>query len=516
MVHPDLLAMIAVNSEVAKHKHWVMPEPALYAALIHQTHGRVFRSDIGLPPDKPDDMSQADWDALKQRDNPRVDGVLHRLQAVKPSHGGLRAQPGQPGSSSRRPAMKIGLSLSGGGFRATVFHLGMLARLAVAGRLEEVSFLSTVSGGSLCIGLVHAANELPVAQQRGYLADVLPKARDILTTKDLQADVIWSQLAEFWTIFDTRADNVSAALRKDWGVTAKMADLPEHPRWMINATCYETGKDWRFERFRMGDYRFGYSYDAGQVPVSDAMAASAGFPILVGPLVLDTQPFKWFRYSQPSGNASAPDLEHPSQQAQRKTEPIQPQWPHVHLWDGGVYDNYGLEGLTDPLKGWRDDVEFFVISDGAGQAGLETYHTGLPALLRLVTGIMLEQIRSMRARSLIERLVNHGDPGGFLQIGNSCAYVVRQAKEQAQAGQPGSGGALPAEADQWAAGCLSEAEVKQAGAFPTVIRKLTTEEFELLYRHGFEVADYTLAAYHPSDFTHVDFGAFRAAHPTAG
>ena len=54
--------------------------------------------------------------------------------------------------------MKIGLALSGGGFRATVFHLGVLARLAEDKRLEDVTALSTVSGGSLCIGLVYALN----------------------------------------------------------------------------------------------------------------------------------------------------------------------------------------------------------------------------------------------------------------------------------------------------------------------------------------------------------------------
>ena len=48
--------------------------------------------------------------------------------------------------------MKITLALSGGGFRATVFHLGVLARLAEESKLEEVNYLSTVSGGSLSAG----------------------------------------------------------------------------------------------------------------------------------------------------------------------------------------------------------------------------------------------------------------------------------------------------------------------------------------------------------------------------
>jgi len=43
----------------------------------------------------------------------------------------------------------LGLALSGGGFRAAAFHLGVLKRLRELGILEKVSFLSTVSGGSI-------------------------------------------------------------------------------------------------------------------------------------------------------------------------------------------------------------------------------------------------------------------------------------------------------------------------------------------------------------------------------
>jgi hypothetical protein len=41
------------------------------------------------------------------------------------------------------------LALSGGGFRASIFHLGVLKRLAELGWLKHVDVLSTVSGGSI-------------------------------------------------------------------------------------------------------------------------------------------------------------------------------------------------------------------------------------------------------------------------------------------------------------------------------------------------------------------------------
>src|SRR3970040_624926 len=49
---------------------------------------------------------------------------------------------------------KVGLALSGGGFRASLFHIGVLAQLADLGMLRRVEVISTVSGGSI-IGALH-------------------------------------------------------------------------------------------------------------------------------------------------------------------------------------------------------------------------------------------------------------------------------------------------------------------------------------------------------------------------
>ena len=44
---------------------------------------------------------------------------------------------------------KLGLALSGGGFRATLFHLGVVRFLRDAGKLQSVTDIATVSGGSI-------------------------------------------------------------------------------------------------------------------------------------------------------------------------------------------------------------------------------------------------------------------------------------------------------------------------------------------------------------------------------
>jgi predicted acylesterase/phospholipase RssA len=51
--------------------------------------------------------------------------------------------------SPAAPAGKLGLSLAGGGFRASLFHVGVLRRLAELDVLRRVEVLSTVSGGSI-------------------------------------------------------------------------------------------------------------------------------------------------------------------------------------------------------------------------------------------------------------------------------------------------------------------------------------------------------------------------------
>ena len=44
---------------------------------------------------------------------------------------------------------RLGLGLSGGGFRASFFHIGILAQMADQGLLRHVEVISTVSGGSI-------------------------------------------------------------------------------------------------------------------------------------------------------------------------------------------------------------------------------------------------------------------------------------------------------------------------------------------------------------------------------
>ena len=143
-----------------------------------------------------------------------------------------------------REELKIGLALSGGGMRAAVFHLGVLGRLADDGLLERVAFVSTVSGGSLGTGLVYAlaGNRWPTSNE--YIDAILPEAKRLLSTVDVQRDALFRLLFRPWRFLSRGWANVlSESLKRRWGVRGLISEIPRHPRWIINATSYESGKN---------------------------------------------------------------------------------------------------------------------------------------------------------------------------------------------------------------------------------------------------------------------------------
>jgi NTE family protein len=399
--------------------------------------------------------------------------------------------------------MNIGLSLSGGGYRATVFHLGLLARLAESNALEQVTVVSTVSGGSLCAGMVLGLNQMRWPTSQEYIEHIASQAHDLLTTTDLQKDLISRALGSFGALFGTRADDLSHLIQEKWGIKARLNELPEKPRWLINATCYETGKNWRFQKYRMGDYLFGYSRDT-DLPLADAMAASAGFPVGIGPLVLDATTRRWYKYAP---GVEAPTLSESQVAAPNKIE-IKPEYEKVHLWDGGAYDNHGLEGVHDFAEGWQLGIEFLIVSDAAGRAKPERYSWGPKAIARLMTGIMMDQIRSLRSRAIVERFKNHQDKGIFAQTGNTCERIIRSAGK----GKGWTKEQIAAEIARICPGSLGEDEATKAAEMGTVIRKLTEQEYRRLFQHGFEVADGLLYAYYPQDFEYIGYTKSRWAN----
>lgn len=380
--------------------------------------------------------------------------------------------------------MKIGLALSGGGVRATVFHLGVLARLADQSLFEETSFISTVSGGSLAIGLVFSKSHNTWPSSGTYRTEALPALRTLLTAKGIQWSYAWRVVVLPWRLVRGRASVLARVMRSKWQIAGALSDLPlDNPRWVINATCYETGKNWRFMRKRMGDYLTNYVLNPN-FPLADALAASAAVPGVIGPLSLRAADYEWHAYLEGSTT---------------ETQPVAARFPKVRLWDGGVYDNLGVEALFKPDKGYREGIDFLLVSDAS--ALLASNPPRFKAPHRLLEAAM-DQVRSLRARTLMQHFKTHPRTGVYLQIGNTAEQIF------------GLAGVDPP--PNWTSdSALDEDTVFRAATLETTLRRLTEQEFDGLFRHGYEVADSTLVAYCPDEFQHIPFKAINEITSTS-
>ena len=72
---------------------------------------------------------------------------------------------------------RIGLALSGGGFRASIFHLGVIRRLEELGIMKYVHTISAVSGGSIIAAYYVIEMEKRLRHRREELARRLSENR---------------------------------------------------------------------------------------------------------------------------------------------------------------------------------------------------------------------------------------------------------------------------------------------------------------------------------------------------
>ena len=372
---------------------------------------------------------------------------------------------------------KIGIALSGGGIRAAVFHLGVLGRLAEDGLLEKMTRISTVSGGTLVTGLVYsiAGNKWPTSDF--FLNQCLEQTRYYLTKRDIQLNAIFWGIIQPYALIQKRANLISKSIQNCWKISGTLNDIPYQPRWTLNATTYESGKNWRFiPQRRMGDYVVNY-VEKPNILLADAMAASAAYPELIGALVLDTRKYNWFKFRG------------------KNREEIDLEFNKLHLWDGGLYENLGVESLfkIENEHPYPDDCNFLIVSDASNPIRFNKHTTRpLKRALRLIA-ISMDQVRSLRARILINHFENHKNSGVYFKIGNTGRKILEDVKTNNKLINELTKNSLPAD------------EAQSAQDFETTLRKLTETEYDLLYQHGWEVANFTLQARCPDIFQHKEW-----------
>lgn len=306
---------------------------------------------------------------------------------------------------------KLGLALSGGGFRASLYHLGVLARLAESDLLRHVEVLSTVSGGSMVgaayyLRLRRLLGERGTLTQQDYVSLIGELIEDfrIGTSANLRSSLLTNfstcravlsgddkkhAMGVAHEIFQSLYSRTEESDPNMVDLSIRPLNAPEdfHPRYhniqrdskvpalILNATSLNTGHSWQFTTTSMGESPFSIVAGADSVPrlrrayytdqqgrpvrsvtLSQAVAASACVPGLFAPLILDSL---------------YPDYE-------------------VLLVDGGVHDNQGALALL------QEDCNVLIVSDASGQLQNQQKPAGgrLPPLLRS-SSIFQERMRQV-------------------------------------------------------------------------------------------------------------------------
>src|SRR5271166_2488531 len=103
--------------------------------------------------------------------------------------------------SAQKPAPALGLCLSGGGFRAALYALGVMRYLAEADVLPRVAVVCGVSGGSVAtaaLGSAVAAAGAHALTRDGFRQDVFEPFIEQITTRDLRDEAVRRWLRRRW------------------------------------------------------------------------------------------------------------------------------------------------------------------------------------------------------------------------------------------------------------------------------------------------------------------------------
>ena len=275
-----------------------------------------------------------------------------------------RATPPDPPSG-----VPIAIALSGGGFRATLSSLGVLRFLADAGLLEQVRYVSSVSGGSIANALFAGGYE--ALERSGFATDrfddvvLLPTLGRIAQTS--MSDAI---IRDLWrALGPATRTTILADTLDDWFFGGmKLHALPPPCRYIFNAANLSTGVRFGFERETIGDYVLGTVSSAPvDLRVADAVAASAAVP---GVFPAYTPKARF-----PCGNGLRPKLV-----------------------DGGAYENTGMEPI-DNLDG------AFLVVLNAGGIFRPGPFGGLPIVrdLQRSESLLYRQSTALRMRNMVSR-----------------------------------------------------------------------------------------------------------------
>jgi len=236
------------------------------------------------------------------------------------------------------------LCLSGGGYRAALFHLGAARRLNELGILSQLVTISSVSGGSiLSAHLARTVRPWPEAGEvfPDWSQRVSESFREFTSRNIRTAPLLKRLLPWNWFRSSTAVEGLEGQYRR-YLIDLPLTSLPERPQFVFCATDMAYGVNWICTRDQVGDYQVGYAIPPPvDWTVARAAAASSCFPP-----VFDPMPARLSADQLKQGRAA------PGPERERAIA-------RLRLTDGGVYDNLVLEPV------WKTHPRVLV-SDGGG------------------------------------------------------------------------------------------------------------------------------------------------------
>ena len=303
------------------------------------------------------------------------------------------------------PPNNLGLALSGGGYRASAFHLGTLKKLNELNILGKVDVISTISGGSIT-GAAWGLHE-------GDYDSFHTRMVENLKTKSVIKQVLTSSIFIFTILFalvflggailltftrwapfalvvlvlffilllkwQFKIFPVSRVIEKAYNKFFYggkcLGDLKAKPIFAIGSSNLHTGRPFTFSKMRMSDstYSSPSSYDPPikflqeKFPVARAVTASSCVPFAFTPVRIDKEFYQ-----------TASDYDR-----------INPQ-----LVDGGVYDNQGIQKITQPKSSY--ECKMIITSDAGGNFKANLKYGNTISLLMRTVNLFMHRIKAFQ------------------------------------------------------------------------------------------------------------------------
>jgi NTE family protein len=252
----------------------------------------------------------------------------------------------------------------------------------------------SVSGGSITAGHLALAWRNLSFKPDSVRSDFIPKFVEPLrafagVTIDAESVILGALLP------GSVGDRIAKAYDEHLFHGKTLQDMPDEPRFVINATNVQSGALWRFMKPYMRDYRVGEVRNP-KILLAQAVAASSAFPPVLSPFELRLRDGDFVP-------GSGLDLQRP------------PFTTRVVLSDGGVYDNLGLE------TAWKRHQTVLVSDAGGKTQEEEEPETDWPRHSYRVLNLIDNQVRSLRKRQVIDSFISGTRSGAYWGIRSDIA-----------------------------------------------------------------------------------------------